>query len=197
MRVVLLGPPGSGKGTQAALLAEALGIPAVSSGEIFRVHVADGTDLGRKAQVFMHAGDLVPDELVVGMVAERLLRPDAADGFLLDGFPRTVSQARALRDELSARSVHLDAAVELVVDEEELVRRMSARTVLVDGARVVRDDDQPETIRHRLEVYRELTAPLSDFYAGEGILVRIEATGEVTAIAGRALTALGHRPASA
>lgn len=192
MRIVLFGPPGSGKGTQAAALAAALHVPAVSSGEIFRAHVADRTELGRRAQVFMATGDLVPDDLVVGMVAERLALPDAVDGFLLDGFPRTVHQAQALHEELAARSVRLDAAVELLVDDEELVRRMSTRTVLVDGVPATRDDDRPATIRHRLEVYRELTAPLSDFYAEHGVLVRIEATGDVDAIAARTLAALGR-----
>ena len=195
MRIVLIGPPGSGKGTQAALLADRLGIPAVSTGELFRAHVDSGTELGRTAAAFTAAGDLVSDDVTVAMVAERLGRPDCRSGYLLDGFPRTIAQAVHLRDELAARRTGLDAVLELSVDDEELIRRMSTRRVLVDGVPVVREDDAPETVRHRLEVYRELTAPLVEFYAGEGLLVRIGAGGEVAEVAARALAALG-RPAA-
>jgi adenylate kinase len=199
MRIVLVGPPGSGKGTQAAILAEQLGIPAVSTGELFRAHVGSGTELGRQAATFAAAGDLVPDDITVAMVAERLGRPDCRGGYLLDGFPRTIGQAEHLRDDLAARGTRLDAVLELVVEDEELILRMSTRRVLVDGVRVVREDDEPETVRHRLAVYRELTAPLVDFYAAEGLLVRIDAGGEVAAVAARALAALGRpsaQPAS-
>jgi len=199
MRIVLLGPPGSGKGTQAALLGEQLGIPAVSTGELFRAHIAGGTELGRQAAAFAAAGDLVPDDITVAMVAERLGRPDCRDGYLLDGFPRTIGQAEHLREELAARGTGLDAVLELVVEDEELIRRMSTRRMQVDGVWVVREDDEPDTVRHRLSVYRELTAPLVDFYAAQGLLVRIEAGGEVAAVAARALTALGRpwpQPAS-
>ena len=192
MRVVLLGPPGSGKGTQAALLAEQLGIPAVSTGELFRAHVAGGTELGRRAGAIAAAGALVPDDLTVAMVGERLRRPDCRGGYLLDGFPRTLGQAEHLREELAARGTGLDAVLELVVDDEELIRRMSTRRVQVDGAWVVRADDEPETVRHRLSVYRTLTAPLVDFYAPEGLLVRIDAAGEVATVAARLLAALGR-----
>ena len=195
MRIVLLGPPGSGKGTQAALLAEALGVPAVSTGELFRAHVAAGTELGRTAAAFAAAGDLVPDDVTTAMVAERLAQPDCRDGYLLDGFPRTVGQAERLREELTARAARLDAVIDLAVDDAELIRRMAMRRVLVDGAWVVRDDDRPETVRHRLEVYRELTAPLVDFYAAEGIVRRVDAGGEVGTVAARVLAAL-DRPAS-
>jgi adenylate kinase len=190
MRIVLLGPPGSGKGTQAALLAEALGVPAVSTGELFRAHVAAGTELGRTAAAFAAAGDLVPDDVTTAMVAERLAQPDCRHGYLLDGFPRTVGQAERLREELRARAARLDAVIDLEVDDAELIRRMAMRRVLVDGAWVVRDDDRPETVRHRLEVYRELTAPLVDFYAAEGIVRRVDADGEVGAVAARVLAAL-------
>jgi adenylate kinase len=198
MRIVLVGPPGSGKGTQAALLAEQLGVPAVSTGELFRAQVAGGTELGRQAAAFAAAGDLVPDDITVAMVGERLRRPDCRGGYLLDGFPRTVGQAEHLRDELAARGSGLDAVLELGVDDEELIRRMSARRVLVDGVWGVRADDEPETVRHRLAVYRELTAPLVDFYAAQGLLARIDAAGEVATVAARLLAALGrgsHQPA--
>ena len=200
MRIVLLGPPGSGKGTQAAILAGALGIPVVSSGELFRAHVAGRTDLGRTASAATAAGDLVPDDVTIAMVAERLARPDCRSGYLLDGFPRTLVQAERLRDELAARDTHLDAVLELVVDDDELIRRMATRRVLVDGAWVVRDDDRPETVRHRLEVYRKLTAPLVDFYAADGLLRPVDADGEVPSVAARIRSALdpstrpaGHR----
>jgi adenylate kinase len=194
MRVVLIGPPGSGKGTQAALLAEQLAVPAVSTGDLFRAHIGDGTELGLQAAAFAAAGDLVPDEITLAMVAERLVRPDCRNGYLLDGFPRTIGQAEHLREELVARGKELDAVLELVVDDEELVQRMSTRRVLVAGVWSVREDDKPETIRLRLAVYRELTAPLVDFYTAAGLLLRIDATGDVATVAARARAALG-RPA--
>ncbi len=190
MRIVMLGPPGSGKGTQAALLGEALGVPALSTGELFRGHIAAGTELGRTAASFATVGDLVPDDVTTAMVVERIERPDCARGYLLDGFPRTVGQAERLREELSARATRLDAVIDLEVADAELVRRMATRRVLVEGVWVVRDDDRPETVRHRLEVYREQTAPLVDFYAAEGTLRRVDADGEVTAVAARVLAAL-------
>jgi adenylate kinase len=190
MRIVLLGPPGSGKGTQAAILAEALGVPAVSTGELFRAHVDHETELGRTAAAYAAAGDLVPDDVTTAMVVDRLARPDCRDGYVLDGFPRTIGQAERLRDELAARGMHLDAVLELVADDGELIRRMATRRVLVDGAWVVRDDDRPETVRHRLDVYRELTAPLVDFYAADGLLRRVDAEGDVAAIAARVRAAL-------
>jgi adenylate kinase len=193
MRIVLVGPPGSGKGTQAAILADRLGIPAVSTGELFRAQIAGGTQLGRRAAAFASAGDLVPDDITMAMVAERLGRPDCRRGYLLDGFPRTIAQAEHLRAELAARGTALDAVLELEVDDEELIRRMADRRMLVGGVEVVRDDDKPETVRHRLAVYREQTAPLVDFYAAAGLLVSIDARGEVADIAARALAALRDR----
>ncbi len=190
MRIVLLGPPGSGKGTQAALLVEALGIPAVSTGDLFRGAVDAGTELGRTAAAFAAAGDLVPDDVTMAVVGERLAEPDCRGGYLLDGFPRTIGQAERLRDALAARGTRLDAVVELVVDDEELIRRMSARRTLVDGSWVVRDDDRPEIVRHRLEVYRAETAPLVDFYAAEGLLRPVDATGDVADVAARVHNAL-------
>lgn len=191
MRVVLLGPPGAGKGTQAQIIAGKLGVPAISTGDIFRANVSGQTDLGRRAKTYMDAGDLVPDEITVAMVKDRLAEADATGGFLLDGFPRTIAQAEQLRESLSELGHELDRVLELVVDEEELVRRLSGRRMLVDGQMVQREDDKPETVRHRLEVYREQTAPLSGFYESEGLLSRIDAIGEVEEVTARALEALG------
>jgi adenylate kinase len=191
VRVVLLGPPGAGKGTQAQIIAGKLGVPAISTGDIFRANVSGQTALGRKAKVYMDAGDLVPDEITVAMVKGRLAEDDAATGFLLDGFPRTIAQAEQLRESLADLGQKLDRVLELVVDEEELVRRLSGRRMLVDGQMVQRDDDKPETVRHRLKVYREQTAPLSGFYEGEGLLARIDAIGSVEEVTARALRALG------
>jgi adenylate kinase len=193
MRVVLLGPPGSGKGTQAAILAGALRVPAVSTGDLFRAHVDQDTQLGRKAAAYAAAGDLVPDDITMAMVAERLEQADCRSGYLLDGFPRTLGQAERLRAGLASRSKQLDAVLELAVDDAELIRRMSMRRVLVDGEWAVREDDRPETIRHRLAVYRELTVPVSDFYAAEGLLRRVDADGDVSTVAERVRAALGAR----
>ena len=192
MRLVLLGPPGAGKGTQAEFIAARLGVPAISTGDIFRANVSGQTDLGKQAKVYMDAGDLVPDEITVAMVRDRLAEPDAKAGFLLDGFPRTIPQAEQLKSSLEEMGQRLDRVLELVVEEEELVRRLSSRGTMVDGQWVQRDDDKPETVRNRLRVYREQTAPLSGFYENEGLLAQIDAVGEVEEVTGRALAALGH-----
>jgi adenylate kinase len=191
VRVVLLGPPGAGKGTQAKVIAGRLGVPAISTGDIFRANVSGATELGRQAKVYMDAGDLVPDAITVAMVSDRLAEPDAKVGFLLDGFPRTIAQAEQLRDSLAEMGQVLDRCLELVVEEDELVRRLSGRRMLVDGKWVVRGDDNPETVRHRLEVYREQTAPLSGFYEQAGLLSQIDAIGEIDEVTRRALEALG------
>jgi adenylate kinase len=191
VRVVLLGPPGAGKGTQAQIIAKELSVPAISTGDIFRANVSGQTDLGQQAKVYMDAGDLVPDEITVAMVTDRLAEPDAVDGFLLDGFPRTIAQAEQLQASLADRGQALDRVLELVVDEDELVRRLSGRRMLVDGEWVQRGDDKPETVRHRLEVYREQTSPLSGFYDSNGLLSRIDAIGEIDEVTGRAMAALG------
>jgi adenylate kinase len=191
VRVVLLGPPGAGKGTQAQIIAGRLGVPAISTGDIFRANVSGKTELGLQAKSYMDAGDLVPDEITVAMVSDRLAEPDAKAGFLLDGFPRTIAQADQLRDSLADTGHSLDRCLELVVDEDELVRRLSGRRMLVDGEWVQRDDDRPETVRHRLEVYREQTAPLAGFYEQAGLLSRIDAIGEIDEVTRRALEALG------
>ena len=198
MRVVLLGPPGAGKGTQAQVIADRLGVPAISTGDIFRANVSGETELGLQAKSYMDAGDLVPDEITVAMVKDRLAETDAKGGFLLDGFPRTIAQAEQLRDSLRELGQALDCVLELVVDEDELVRRLSGRRVLVDGEWVQRDDDKPETVRHRLHVYREQTAPLSGWYDSEGLLTQIDAIGAVEEVTERAMSALetcgGARP---
>ncbi len=198
MRVVLLGPPGAGKGTQAQVIADRLGVPAISTGDIFRANVSGKTELGLQAKSYMDAGDLVPDEITVAMVKDRLAEDDAKGGFLLDGFPRTTAQAEQLRDSLHELGQALDCVLELVVDEDELVRRLSGRRVLVDGQWVQRDDDKPETVRHRLQVYREQTAPLSGWYDSEGLLSQIDAIGAVEEVTQRAMSALeacgGTRP---
>jgi adenylate kinase len=192
VRVVLLGPPGAGKGTQAQIIAGRLGVPAISTGDIFRANVSGKTELGLKVKTFLDAGDLVPDEITVAMVKDRLAEPDAKAGFLLDGFPRSTGQAEQLRASLADLGQALDGVLELVVDEDELVRRLSGRRMLVDGEMVQRDDDKPETVRHRLEVYREQTEPLSGFYESEGLLSRIDAVGEIEEVTARALRALGR-----
>ena len=194
MRLVLLGPPGAGKGTQAEFIAKELAVPAISTGDIFRANVSGQTELGMQCKVYMDAGELVPDEVTVAMVKDRLTQPDTANGFLLDGFPRTIPQAEQLRSSLEQMGQRLDRVLELVVEEEELVRRLSGRRTLVDGEWVQREDDKPETVRNRLKVYREQTAPLTDFYRAEGLLVRIDAIGEVSEVTERALAALRNGP---
>jgi adenylate kinase len=211
VRIVLVGPPGAGKGTQAQFVASHLSVPKISTGDIFRANVSGGTPLGQKAREYMDRGDLVPDEVTIAMVRDRLAEDDAQEGFLLDGFPRNVPQAETLKKILSEWDGKLDLVLELVVDEDEVVRRLSGRRtcsrcgriwhVLFDekkddicdecGGRLFqRDDDKEEVVRHRLEVYQEQTSPLVSFYADEGILVGIDATGPVEEVTERALAAL-------
>jgi adenylate kinase len=212
VRLVLVGPPGAGKGTQAQFIASHLSIPKISTGDIFRHNVSTGTDLGRQAKAFMDRGDLVPDEVTIAMVVARLAEDDAQNGFLLDGFPRNVPQAETLRKLLADWDTKLDVVLELVVDDDEVVRRLSgrrtcrvcgriwhvlfeppARAGLCDdcgGELFQRDDDRELTIRHRLDVYAEQTRPLIAFYADDGILLGIDATGPVEEITARALVAL-------
>ncbi len=212
MRLVLVGPPGAGKGTQAQYVAQFLSVPKISTGDIFRANVNSGTPLGKQAKAFMDAGDLVPDEITIQMVRDRLAEDDAVKGFLLDGFPRNVAQARVLDALLLELGGGVDAVLEMVVDDDEVVRRLSGRRTcrscshvwhvdfdpptdpdLCDecgGALFQRDDDKEETIRHRLEVYAEQTAPLVSYYADKGILVGIDATGPVDDVTDRAIAAL-------
>ena len=175
MRLILLGPPGAGKGTQAQRLVERHGIVQLSTGDMLRAAVKAGTEVGRKAKAVMDAGQLVSDEIVVGVVADRIVEPDCANGFILDGFPRTVPQAEALSTMLSSKGLKLDAVIELKVDEDALVARMENRvreTIAAGGT--PRADDNPEAFRKRLVEYREKTAPLSIYYAGVGELTVID-----------------------
>jgi adenylate kinase len=191
MRLVLLGPPGAGKGTQAARLVERHGVQQLSTGDILRAAVAAKTPIGLKAKEIMDAGALVPDAVVIGLIDERLDSPDCAKGFILDGFPRTVAQAEALQQLLDRRGLSLDAVLELAVDEGALVERMRKRveeTVAAGGA--VRADDNPESFKTRLEAYRAQTAPVSAHYAGRSQLTKIDGMApidEVTAAIDRAL----------
>ncbi len=178
MRLLIMGPPGAGKGTQARLLATALGIPTISTGQIFRSHVQRGTELGQEVQRLIEAGDYVPDSLVERIVAERLTEPDAAGGFLLDGFPRTVHQAEALQRLMG--EAKLDAVISLDADTDDLVARMLHRAE-VEG----RADDTEETIRHRMAVYEEATEPLLNHYRTLGVLVPIDGHGTVDEVAER------------
>jgi adenylate kinase len=189
VRIVLVGPPGAGKGTQAHFIASHLAIPRISTGDIFRYNVANNTDLGIKAKQYMDRGDLVPDEITVAMVRDRLAEADAKAGFLLDGFPRNVPQAETLKKMLAELDQKLTVVLELVVDEDEV----SSQPGICDdcgGELFQRDDDKEDVIRHRLEVYSSQTAPLIAFYADEGILVGIDATGPVEEVTQRALSAL-------
>ncbi|WP_106849729.1 adenylate kinase [Blastococcus sp. Marseille-P5729] len=191
MRIVLLGPPGAGKGTQAILLAERLGVPQISTGDIFRANVGEGTELGKMAKKYMDAGELVPDEVTVAMVEDRLSQADAVRGYLLDGFPRTLAQAEALDGLLAKAEKPLDCVLEIRVPDDHIVDRLSKRVTMVDGKPTQRDDDKPETVRRRLQVYAEQTAPLVEFYAGRGTLRSIDGVGEIDEVTGRALEALG------
>ena len=182
MRLVLVGPPGAGKGTQAARLAERLDVPHISTGDLFRANLANQTPLGVTARRYMDAGELVPDEVTVEMVRERLAKDDAAKGFILDGFPRTVAQAAALTEILDAAGDSLDAVVALEVPEEELVARLLSRG---------RADDTEDVIRRRQQVYREETEPLLRHYAD--LLVTVDAVGDIPEITDRTLQALGVR----
>jgi adenylate kinase len=175
MRLVLLGPPGAGKGTQSARLVEKMGVPQLSTGDMLRAAVAAGSPIGLRAKALMEAGQLVPDEIVIGIIDQRLDEADCANGFILDGFPRTVAQAEALRELLARKGMNLDAVVELVVDENALVDRMRKRVAeTLAAGREVRADDNPETFRTRLDAYRALTAPVSAHYASRGELKRVD-----------------------
>ena len=185
MRVVFLGPPGSGKGTQAKLLAGRLGVPAISTGEILRTAVREKTPLGQKAQAIMERGDLVSDELIVELIRERIAQADARRGFILDGFPRTIAQAEALERLLAEKGDSLSAAVNFRVPDEELTRRMLGR-----AAEEGRADDRPETIRERLKVYREKTEPLIDFYRKRDLVADVDGVGTVDQIGSRVDAAL-------
>jgi adenylate kinase len=213
VRAILIGPPGAGKGTQAEFIAAHFGIPKISTGDIFRSNVSGGTDLGKLAKKYMDAGDLVPDEVTNAMVRDRLGEPDASEGFLLDGFPRTVQQAYELDGILSDLGTQLDAVLELDVDDDEVVRRLSGRRTckkcghiwhvefdapleggicdICGGELYHRDDDYPETVRHRLDVYTSQTEPLVAFYLTRDQLTRVNALGDVEDVTERSIAALG------
>jgi adenylate kinase len=197
LNLILLGPPGAGKGTQAERLHEDFGIPHISTGDILRAQVAEGTELGEQARRYMDAGDLVPDDVIIGMITERLAEDDARDGFLLDGFPRNAQQAEALSEALGSMERRLTAVLLIEVPDEDVVQRLAGRRVCVknpshiyhtefdppkhkdvcdqDGSRLIqRDDDKEETIRKRLDVYHEQTEPLIDYYDRAGLLRRFD-----------------------
>jgi adenylate kinase len=215
MRILLIGPPGAGKGTQAVRLAEHLSIQHISTGDLFREHIAQDTQLGRNAHARIRVGRLVPDEVTIGVVTERLARPDTEPGFLLDGFPRNLAQAEALDGILADSQSKLDAVLDLELPEAEVVRRIAGRRVCrqeqahifhvdfdppqVAGACDVcggelhqRDDDREATVRKRLEVYRSETAPVVDHYQAQGLVTAISALGQVQEVLDRALVAIGQ-----
>ncbi|RLF11354.1 MAG: adenylate kinase [Thermoprotei archaeon] len=213
MRLIIFGPPGAGKGTQAQLLANKFGIPQIATGDILREAVKEGTDLGKMAKTYMDRGQLVPDEVVIGIVEERLRRPDCAKGFILDGFPRTVKQAEALENMLKKLGVKLDAVVNLEVDEEEVVKRITLRRTCRNcgavyhlvfnppkkedvcdrcgGPLYQREDDREETVRNRLKVYREQTEPVLKFYEARGLLRNINGNLSIDQVFQEVLKALG------
>jgi adenylate kinase len=213
MRIVLVGPPGAGKGTQALFLAKNLSIPHISTGDLFRANMKQGTDLGKQAKAYMDKGALVPDEVTIGMAEDRLDQPDTANGFLLDGFPRNEHQARALDAYLSRLGIKLDGVLDLEVPEDEVVKRIagrrtcrndSAHTFHVEykkpategvcdecgGELFQRSDDAEDTVRHRLEVYHRETEPIIDYYKQQGLVVTISALGPVAEVTQRAMAAL-------
>lgn len=213
MRIVLVGPPGAGKGTQAAYLARNLSIPHISTGDLFRANISQGTDLGKRAKSYMDAGNLVPDEVTIAMARDRMSQPDAVNGFLLDGFPRNVSQAVALDEALAADGVKLDAVLDLEVPEDEVVKRIAGRRIcrndsahvfhvtysppkkegvcdVCGGELYQRNDDSEDTVRTRLEVYHTQTEPIIDHYRAQGLVVTISALGKVTDVTDRAMEAL-------
>jgi adenylate kinase len=212
LKIIFLGPPGVGKGTQAKQAASANGVPHISTGDILRGEVEAGSDLGSQAKAHMDSGGLVPDDLVVAMVAQRLARPDCANGYLLDGFPRTMAQATALEAKLAERNESIDKVLYFSAPDDVLVRRLSGRRTCPEckagfhvdamppkadgvcdqcGAELIqRDDDQPETIKNRLEVYKAQTAELIDYYQNAGCLVEVDSVGTVDEIAGAVARAL-------
>ncbi|MBL1105622.1 adenylate kinase [Streptomyces sp. 5-8] len=218
MRIVLVGPPGAGKGTQAVRLAEKLHIPHISTGDLFRANISQQTELGKLAKSYMDAGNLVPDEVTIAMAKDRMEQADAENGFLLDGFPRNVSQAEALDQLLQTEGITLDAVLDLEVPEDEVVKRIAGRRIcrndsshvfhvsynapkqegvcdVCGGELYQRDDDREETVRTRLEVYHTQTEPIIDYYKSQGLVVTISSLGPVAEITERALEALKREKA--
>lgn len=209
MRLILVGPPGAGKGTQAVHLAQHYSIPHISTGDIFRANLKEGTPLGLQAKSYMDKGELVPDSVTNAMVKDRLTHADTANGFLLDGFPRNVAQAEVLRAVLAEKKTPIDAALELAIENAEIIKRLSSRRTCrgcgkifpgqldkcdsCGGELYQRDDDKEEVIARRLEVYAEQTAPIIAFYRTEGLLITIPAVGEVSEITASAIRALSQK----
>ena len=214
MKVVMLGAPGAGKGTQAKKIAAKYNIPHISTGDIFRANIKNGTELGKKAKTYMDQGLLVPDELVVDLVVDRVNQEDCADGYVLDGFPRTIPQAEALTKALASQGQKLDYAIDVDVPDENIVRRMSGRRACVGcgatynleydttkkegicyvcgGELILRDDDKPETVEKRLGVYHEQTQPLIDYYTNAGILKRVDGTVDIEEVFQAVVQILGE-----
>ena len=209
MRLILVGPPGAGKGTQAVHLASHYSIPHISTGDIFRANLKEGTELGLQAKGFMDKGELVPDSVTNAMVKDRLTHADTANGFLLDGFPRNVAQAEVLKAILEEKKTPIDAALELAIENSEIIKRLSSRRTCrgcgkafpgaldkcdsCGGELYQRDDDKEEVIARRLEVYAEQTAPIIAFYRSAGLLITIPAVGDVAEITAGAIKALSQK----
>jgi len=187
-RLLLIGPPGAGKGTQAVRLADVYAVPAISTGDIFRSNVKNETELGKQAKAFMDAGDNVPDSLTNELIRSRLAEEDAEGGFLLDGYPRTTDQVRELDEYLATHGTQLDVVVELVADPDVVIERLRKR-----ATEQGRSDDDESVVRHRLEVYRDQTAPLIDIYDDRGVLVKVNAIGEIGEVTQRIVDALSAR----
>ena len=214
MRLIMLGAPGAGKGTQAARVAERFRIPHISTGEIFRANIKNGTELGKKAKSYMDAGELVPDELVCDLVADRIAQPDCGEGFILDGFPRTIPQAEALDEAVRKAGTPIDFAVDIEVPDEHIISRMGGRRACVScgatyhvvynppkkedvcdrcgGKLVLRDDDRPETVKNRLDVYHAQTQPLIDYYKDKKVLVTVDGTQSMDDVFSAILEKLGE-----
>ncbi|GAB2509048.1 adenylate kinase [Paramicrobacterium agarici] len=188
VRLLIVGPPGAGKGTQASVIAEAYGIPAISTGDIFRQNIADGTELGKKVDEIVSSGGYVPDSLTNEIVADRLQQPDAAQGFLLDGYPRTEEQVAELDRILAASGNSLDAVVQLTADRDEVVKRL-----LIRAEEQGRSDDTEDVIRHRQDVYHEQTEPVIAVYESRGLVVSVDGLGTIDAVSERVLRALAER----
>lgn len=188
MKLILLGPPGAGKGTQAKLLEDKYGCTQLSTGDMLRAAVAAGTDVGKQAETVMARGNLVPDEVVVGIISDRIDEPDCVEGFILDGFPRNVAQAEALDVMLADKGLALDAVVELAVDDAILVSRIEKRALETEGG--PRADDNVEALRQRLQVYHAQTAPLIDYYGEKGVLKSVDGMADIDTVSGQIAAAL-------
>ena len=214
MKIIMLGAPGAGKGTQAKQLAAKFSIPHISTGDIFRANIKEGTELGKKAREYMDKGELVPDELVCDLVVDRIAADDCKNGFILDGFPRTIPQAKALSESLKAKSMSMDYAIDIEVPDQSIIDRMGGRRACTGcGATyhiinippkkegicdtcgqelILRDDDKPETVRNRLNIYHEQTQPLIDYYKAEGILKEVDGTLGMDEVFDAILKAVGE-----